>query len=117
MSEQKNSIRRAGRRAFRVRDRLKRSGNMPRVSVFRSIKHIYAQLIDDQQGKTLASSSSLTIKDAGNKKVIARAVGKKLAELAKKADVEAVMFDRGCYRYHGRVRELADGLREGGLRL
>lgn len=115
MSERKN-IKQAKNRAFRVRERVKSNG-LPRVSVFRSLNHIYAQLIDDKQGVTLASTSSRALKSVGDKKTVARAVGQKLAEFAKAANVEAVVFDRGPYRYHGRVQELADGLRDGGLKL
>ena len=113
---QRKSIKQAEKRAFRVRERVKSVG-LPRVSVFRSLKHIYAQLIDDSQGVTLASSSSVILKQNGNKKAIARQVGKRLAEIAKEANIETIVFDRGPYRYHGRVQELADGLREGGLKL
>lgn len=113
---QRKSIKQAERRAFRVRESVKRNG-LPRVSVFRSLNHIYAQLIDDQQGVTLASASSIALKIVGDKKTVARTVGQKLAEMAKAVQVEAVVFDRGPYRYHGRVEELADGLRDGGLKL
>jgi len=113
----RKNIEQAKRRAFRVRERIRRESDLPRVSVFRSLNHIYAQLIDDQQGKTLASTSSLALKATGNKKDVARTVGKALAEKAKEINIEAVVFDRGPYKYHGRVQELADGLREGGLTL
>jgi large subunit ribosomal protein L18 len=117
VSEHKKSIKKATRRAFRVRKRIKSETALPRVSVFRSLKQVYAQLIDDQRGVTIASSSSLALADnvKGDKKAIARAVGKHLAQQAKDANVTAVVFDRGCYLYHGRVREVAEGLREGGL--
>jgi large subunit ribosomal protein L18 len=90
----------------------------PRLSVFRSSKHIYVQLIDDLRGVTLAAASSRT-KDAGvpyggNKKAAA-AIGKKIAEAAKAHGINKVAFDRGHYRYHGRVKALADAAREGGL--
>jgi len=90
--------------------------------VFRSSKHIYAQLIDDAKGQTLAAASSLekelksTLK-TGADKAAATAVGKLLAERAKKAGIDKVVFDRGGYRYHGRIKALADGAREGGLNL
>ena len=90
----------------------------PRLSVFRSNKDIYAQLIDDSKGITIASASS---REAGinevkdNKVAKAVLVGKKIAELAKGAGIESVVFDRGGYLYHGRVKSLADGAREGGL--
>jgi large subunit ribosomal protein L18 len=111
------------RRAQRVRRSLAgNSGGRPRLSVFRSSKHIYAQLIDDAKGETLAAASSLekelksTLK-TGADKAAAAAVGKLLAERAKKAGIDKVVFDRGGYRYHGRIKALADGAREGGLNL
>jgi large subunit ribosomal protein L18 len=118
VSEHKKSIKKAARRSFRVRQRIKRDTNLPRVSVFRSLKQIYVQLVDDAKGVTIASSSSLALKSLqGDKKSVAREVGKHLAEQAKAAEVTAVVFDRGSYLYHGRVREIAEGLREGGLQL
>jgi large subunit ribosomal protein L18 len=111
------------RRTQRVRRTLaKNAGGRPRLSVFRSSKHIYAQVIDDAKGHTLAAASSLekelkaTLK-TGADKAAASAVGKLLAERAKKAGVDKVVFDRGGYRYHGRIKALADGAREGGLNL
>lgn len=111
------------RRTQRVRRSLaKNGGGRPRLSVFRSSKHIYAQVIDDAKGCTLAAASSLekelkaTLK-TGADKAAAAAVGKLLAERAKKAGVDKVVFDRGGYRYHGRIKALADGAREGGLNL
>ena len=111
------------RRTQRVRRSLARSaGERARLSVFRSSKHIYAQVIDDAKGRTLAAASSLE-KDlraqlkTGADKTAAAAVGKLLAERAKKAGVDKVVFDRGGYRYHGRIKALADGAREGGLNL
>ena len=90
--------------------------------MFRSSKHIYAQVIDDAKGRTVASASSLEkeLKSSlktGADKAAATAVGKLLAERAKKAGVDKVVFDRGGYRYHGRIKALADGAREGGLNL
>lgn len=91
---------------------------LPRVSVFRSLKNIYAQLIDDAQQKTLASWSTLECKDLkGDKKSVAHAIGLKLAEKAKKTGITTVVFDRGIYLYHGRVKALAEGLREGGIKI
>ena len=109
------------RRKQRVRLSLRRSANgRPRLSVFRSSKHIYAQVIDDLKGETLASASSLekTLRDGGKTGAnidAARAVGKLLAERAVKNGVTEVVFDRGGYLYHGRVKALADAAREGGL--
>ncbi len=109
---------RAKRRMLRVRNHLKKYSSLPRVSVFRSLKHIYAQIIDDSMLKTLASCSSLDLKDlSGDKKAVARSVGLELAKRAKDRGIEHVVLDRGRFLYHGRVKALADGLREGGLRI
>lgn len=109
------------RRKQRVRLALRRSaGGRPRLSVFRSSKHIYAQVIDDLKGETLASASSMEkeMRSAGNTGAdmdAAKAVGKLLAERAVKQGVTEVVFDRGSYLYHGRVKALADAARESGL--
>ena len=107
------------KRKLRVRRSLTR-GERPRLSVFRSSKHIYAQLIDDARAATLVAASSLEkgLKSSlktGADKAAATAVGKLLAERAVKAGIKDVVFDRGGYRYHGRIKALADGAREGGL--
>lgn len=102
------------RRAFRVRNRVKRTGRL-RLSVFRSLKHIYAQIIDDEKGHTLVAANSLGLKLKGNKTEVARQVGRVLAEEALKKGIKQVAFDRGPYKYHGRVKALAEGAREGGL--
>ncbi|MBK1659016.1 50S ribosomal protein L18 [Paracraurococcus ruber] len=109
------------RRRSRLRYQLKlKSGGRPRLSVFRSGRHIYAQVIDDAQGRTLAAASTLEkeLRDSlktGADRDAATVVGKRLAERAIAAGVTAVVFDRGPYLYHGRVKALADGAREGGL--
>jgi large subunit ribosomal protein L18 len=109
------------RRKRRVRLALRRSGGgRPRLSVFRSSRHIYAQVIDDARGETLASASSLEkeMRAGGNTGAdidAAKAVGKLLAERAVKKGVKEVVFDRGGYLYHGRVKALADAARESGL--
>jgi large subunit ribosomal protein L18 len=109
------------RRRQRVRANLRRLANgRPRLSVFRSSQHIYAQIIDDAAGRTLAAASSL---DAGLRASLAKggdiaaaqAVGKLIAERARAAGIERVVFDRGAYMYHGRVKALADSAREGGM--
>jgi large subunit ribosomal protein L18 len=109
------------RRASRVREGLKLKSSRPRVSVFRSLNHIYAQIIDDAKRETLLASSSFALKlDKQNKldkKAIAKAVGIDLAKKAIEANIQEVCFDRGSYLYHGRVLSLAEGLREGGLKL
>jgi large subunit ribosomal protein L18 len=89
----------------------------PRLSVFRSLKNIHAQIIDDAGGKTLVAASSLGLKNlkSGGKIAAAKEVGKQLAEKAQAKKIKAVVFDRGTSRYHGRVKALADSAREGGL--
>jgi len=109
--------RRKKRNRYQLR---KRGGGKPRLSVFRSSKHIYAQLIDDGEGRTVAFASSLekSLADklkTGADKDAAIEVGKLIATRAKEAGVETVMFDRGGYRFHGRVKALADAAREAGL--
>ena len=106
------------RRKRRVRTALKaRSGGRPRLSVHRSGRHIYAQIIDDAEGRTVAAASTLTkgSKGPGATTEAAAKVGKELAEAAKKAGVTTVVFDRGGFLFHGRVKALADAAREGGL--
>ena len=108
------------RRRLRVRNKLKRMANgRPRLSVFRSSQNIYAQVIDDSKGATLASASTVEpdLKLKGKRNVDAASkVGKLIAERAKKAGVEEVFFDRGPYLFHGRVKALADAAREAGLK-
>ena len=106
------------RRRRRVRTALKaRAGGRPRLSVHRSGRHIYAQIIDDEAGRTVAFASTLTKggKGIGANVDAAAKVGKDLAEAAKKAGVTSVVFDRGGFLFHGRVKALADAAREGGL--
>lgn len=105
------------KRHRRVRGKISGTAECPRLSVYRSSNNIYAQLIDDVAGVTLAAASSNEKdfgKNGGNKEG-AREVGRLIAERAKKANIEKVVFDRGGYVYHGRVEELAEGAREGGL--
>jgi large subunit ribosomal protein L18 len=109
------------RREIRVRKALKKvAGGRPRLSIFRSSSHIYAQVIDDKHGHTVAAASSLEkdLRDklkTGADKAAAAEVGKLVAERAKAAGIGKVVFDRGAYLYHGRVKALADAAREGGL--
>ena len=110
------------RRQRHVRKRLSGTPERPRLAVFRSSKHIYAQVINDEQGKTLASACSLDgeVKQQltnayGGNKAAAALVGKLVAERAKKAGIDKVCFDRRSYRYHGRIQALADAAREAGL--
>jgi len=101
----------------RIRGKISGTAARPRLTVFRSNKQIYAQVVDDLSGKTLASASSRAIKEAQGVAKIeqAKMVGTKVAEAAKAAGVESVVFDRNGYLYHGRVKSLADAAREGGL--
>ena len=105
------------RRHRRVRAKVHGTAERPRLVVFRSNRGIEAQLVDDDAGKTLASASHLALAKSfkGDKTAQAEAVGKALAAAAKKAGVNTCVFDRGGYLYHGRVKALADGAREGGL--
>ena len=106
------------RRHARVREKIRGSAGRPRLAVFRSIEHIYAQLIDDDAGKTLVAASSVDAKDAKGKKKSerAKAVGAMLGEKAKAKGIGEAVFDRGGYRYHGRVKALGDAARSAGLR-
>jgi len=128
MAQKKMKTTAPQRRRFRTRNKIRRVNiersavreTRPRLSVFRSGKQIYAQVINDLDGKTLAAASTLDaalkekLKSGANKEA-AQEVGKLVAERAKKAGVAKVVFDRGSYIYHGRVKALADGAREGGL--
>jgi large subunit ribosomal protein L18 len=109
------------RKHVRVRKTVTGSAERPRLNVFRSSKHIYAQIVDDVKGHTLTAASSLSKELAdqfktGANKAAARAVGKLIAQKAKEKNISKVVFDRGGYQYHGRIKELADGAREGGLK-
>ncbi len=116
-----DKARKRDRRHFRIRKRIFGTQERPRLNVFRSKTHIYAQLIDDTKGSTVVSASTLdpalrkSVKSTGSVEG-ARAVGKLLAERAKAMSVEAVVFDRGGWAYHGRIQALAEGSREAGLR-
>ena len=114
MATKKDSRRLRIRRS--IRTKISGTTGKPRLSVFRSNKEIYAQLIDDISGKTLVSSSSQDLKSVkGTKVEISKSVGQKLAEKAASSGIKNVTFDRGGYLYHGRIKALADGAREGGL--
>lgn len=115
------------RRHKRIRSRIFGTSEVPRLCIFKSINHIYCQLIDDEKGKTILSASDLEIKKSktkktsedkkavGSKAAIAYEVGKLIAEKAKEKKIKKVIFDRGGFTYHGRIKSLADGAREGGL--
>lgn len=119
MERNKAKDKRRTRRRIGIRKRVQGTAERPRLAVYRSLKHIYAQVIDDMEGKTLASASSrdkdVEVSGGGNADA-AKAVGEKLAERAKAAGVETVQFDRGGFRFAGRVKVLADAAREGGLK-
>jgi ribosomal protein L18, bacterial type len=110
--ESRNRIRR------RIRKKIRGTAERPRLAVYRSNKEIYAQLIDDEKDTTLVAASSLekATEAEGDKSERAKKVGQSLAEKAKAAGIESCSFDRGGYRYHGRVKSLAEGAREGGLK-
>jgi len=117
---QKIKIQKRERKKKKVRSKIKAISDRPRLSVFRSLKHIYAQIIDDKKGHTLVSASSMEVlKNLKEKKLkkkeIAYEVGKLLAKKAKKIGIKKIVFDRGPYKYHGRVKALAEGARKEGL--
>ena len=101
---------------FRIREKLSGSGERPRLNVYRSLNHIYAQLIDDQKGETIASASTLALKlKTGGNVAAAKEIGKAIAERAQEKGIKRVVFDRGGFLYHGRIKALADAAREAGL--
>jgi large subunit ribosomal protein L18 len=107
------------RRKERIRFKVSGSSERPRLSVYRSLNHIYAQVIDDATGNTLAAASTLSpeLKDGrGKKRDLAKEVGKLVASKCKAAQIAAVVFDRNGFNYHGRIAAVADGAREGGLK-
>lgn len=116
MSKRHEKLDRLVRRRKRVRKTITGTPERPRLTVRSTLKHIYAQVIDDTTGKTLASASSVAMKITGGNVDAAKTVGKTLAEKAKAASVEQVCFDRNGRLYHGRVKALADAAREGGLK-
>ena len=100
----------------RIRQKLAGTAERPRLNVYRSLNHVYAQVIDDQKGETLASASTLALKvKAGGNVAAAKEIGKAVAEQAVKQGIKKVVFDRGGYLYHGRIKALADAAREAGL--
>ena len=119
MAKDKNARRLRIVRHARVRKKVRGTPERPRLCVFRSLRHIYAQVIDDTQGYTLAAATSQEaeqqVSGPSSKLALSEAVGKLLAERAKAKGITQVVFDRGGYKYHGRVKALADGSREGGL--
>ena len=117
MANTNERFRSLDRRHRRVRKKVVGTAERPRLAVYRSHKHIYAQVIDDMAGRTLVSSSTTTTSGSGAPKDKAKSVGLDLASKAKAAGITQVTFDRGGFRYHGRVQAVAEGAREGGLEL
>lgn len=112
--ESRNEIRKV--RHARIRTKVSGTSDLPRLCVFRSNANIYAQIIDDETGKTLVSTSSLNLKLKKNDIETATKVGEEIAKLAKSAKIKEVVFDRGGYKYHGRVKALAEAARDAGLK-
>ncbi|MEM8727444.1 MAG: 50S ribosomal protein L18 [Chlamydiota bacterium] len=112
----RNKIRKT--RIMRIRKKLRGNAEKPRLSVFKSLKHIGVQLIDDDKGSTVASFGTLSKEMKGNKvsKESARLIGAKIAELAKKKKIDRIVFDRGRYKYHGIIAEVANGARDNGIK-
>jgi large subunit ribosomal protein L18 len=103
------------RRAIRTRSKLAAHPELPRLSVHRTLRHVYAQIIDDATGTTVAAACDITLAAKGSKTEVARLVGTAIAEQAKSKKITSVRFDRGSFRYHGRVAALADAARTAGL--
>ena len=118
MSMQKTIARRRVNRAFRVRKAVRGTPARPRVTVHRTNLHLYAQIVDDDSGRTLCAANSKSLELAyGGNVAAAKAVGEALAQRARAMDITQVCFDRGAYRYHGRVKAVAEALRAAGLKL
>ncbi len=115
MVNKKSSNKARLKRHMRIRKKIHGTAERPRLSVYRSLKNMYAQLIDDENGVTIVSASSLKDDSYGGNVDAAKEVGKKLAEAAAAKGIKSVVFDRSGYLYHGRVAALAEGAREGGL--
>lgn len=116
MNKEKSKQLKLARRHGRVRMKISGTASRPRLSVFRSIKGMYLQIIDDESGRTIASASNLEIKSKGKKTDISYEIGKLIAQKAQLKKIDEVVFDRGGYKYHGRVEAVARGAREGGLK-
>ena len=117
MANQKRLAKRRVRRAFRVRNRVRGDAARPRISVHRTSKHMYAQIIDDESGRTICAASSVGLKlPYGGNIEAAKAVGEALGKRAKEMGIEEAGFDRGSSRYHGRVKALAEAIRAAGVK-
>ena len=114
MSTKKDQLRK--RRHIRIRKKVKGTANRPRLVVFRSLTHTYAQLIDDDKSVVITSVSDMKLKEKGTKSEKAKTIGIEIAKKAKEQKIEEIVFDRNGYQYHGRVKALAEGAREGGLK-
>lgn len=118
MSLIRENKQRRQRRQLRVRSKLAVNKELPRISVHKSLKYIYGQVIDDNTGSTIASCSSLELNSVpGDKKAIAKAIGIELAKRSISKGISSARFDRGRFLFHGRVKAFADGLKEGGLKI
>jgi large subunit ribosomal protein L18 len=117
MQERINAIKKRQKRAKRTRKRIITSGMRPRLTVFRSNQYIYAQIVDDNKGKTLVSASEKDLKKESKMSRLQKAeeIGVIIAKKASSKKIESVVFDKGPYKYHGRIKALADGARKGGL--
>lgn len=111
-----SKLEKRARRHSRIRSRLSGTADRPRLTVFRSLNKNYAQLIDDAQGKTLVSTNDISVKKGGKKTDRAKQVGLELAKKALEKGIKTCVFDRNGYKYHGRIKAIADGAREGGLK-
>ena len=117
MATQKRLEKRRRNRAFRVRKKVRGTAERPRVSVHRTLKHIYVQVVDDEAGHTLASTNSKALKlGYGGNVDAAKQVGAEIGKIAKEKGISEARFDRGPYRYHGRVKAIADAIREAGVK-
>lgn len=118
----KNTVERKIRKKARIRKKIQGTPNRPRLTVFRSLRHVYAQIIDDSNGKTIVSASSISkdlreqVKSAKSEQEVCKLVGMTAAKLALEQNIKEVVFDRNGFLYHGRVKAVADGAREGGLK-
>lgn len=117
MNRVKQNNLKAKKRALRIRAKLTGTSERPRLSVFRSNKYTYAQAIDDSAGKTLVSASTRELKEGKTKSEKASSLGSLVAKKAKEAGIEAMVFDKGSYKYHGRVKNVAEALRESGIKI
>ncbi len=117
MATQKRLDKRRRNRAFRVRKKVRGSAEMPRISVHRTLKHIYVQVVDDEEGQTLCSANSKALKlGYGGNVEAAKTVGAEIGKIVKEKGIHTARFDRGPYRYHGRVKAIAEAIREAGVK-